>query len=54
MEVGYYEGDPDEERHVLAAQLCIEAGADTSQIQHWIEQGRRRAREVTAMRRPLR
>lgn len=32
MEVGLHEGDLDEERRLLAAQLCIEAGADQSQI----------------------
>src|SRR5215472_3448666 len=52
MEVGLHEGDLDEERHVLAAQLCIEAGADISQIQRWIDEGRRRARDVAASRRP--
>lgn len=52
MTVGVHEGDIDEDRHRLAAQLCIEAGADTSQIQRWIDTGRRRAAEITAMHRP--
>jgi hypothetical protein len=51
MEVGLHEGDLDEERHVLAAQLCIEAGADQKQIPRWIEEGRRRAQEIEAARR---
>jgi len=51
MTVGFNEGDMDEDRHVLAAQLCIEAGADTSQVQRWIDAGRRAA-EIAAMRRP--
>ena len=46
------EGDTDEDRHLLAAELCIEAGADTSTIQRWIDAGRRRAAEIAAMRRP--
>jgi hypothetical protein len=50
MAVGLHEGDLHEDRHLLAAQLCIEAGADTSQIPHWIDEGRRRAREIAAMR----
>lgn len=39
MEVGLHEGDLDEERRLLAAQLCIEASADTTQIPRWIEEG---------------
>jgi hypothetical protein len=46
MEVGLHEGDLDEERRVLAAQLCIEARADESQIPRWIE-----AQEMLAKRR---
>jgi hypothetical protein len=33
---------------VRAAQLCIEAGADTSLIPHWIDVGRNRAVEIAA------
>lgn len=51
MEVGLHEGDLDEDRRVLAAQLCVEAGADTSQIPRWIDEGRRRARDVAAQQR---
>jgi hypothetical protein len=43
--VGFHEGDVDEGQYLRAAQLCIEAGADTSLIPHWLEVGRRRARE---------
>jgi hypothetical protein len=50
VEVGFHEGELDEERRILAAQLCIEAGADTSQVERWIDEGRRRARDVAAMR----
>jgi hypothetical protein len=53
LEVGLHEGDLDEERRVLAAQLCIEAGADQSQIPRWIDEGRRRAREITARHQPV-
>ena len=34
LEVGFHEGDLDEEHHILPAQLCIEAGADTSQSRY--------------------
>jgi ribosomal protein S14 len=44
--VGLHEGDLDEERYRRAAQLCIDAGADTAMIPHWIEVGRQRAREI--------
>src|SRR5215813_9069561 len=55
LEVGLHEGDLDEARHLLAAQLCIEAGADTSQITRWIDEGRRRARGIAAKHKaPLR
>lgn len=43
--VGAHEGDLDEERYLRAAQLCIEAGADTSLIPHWIDVGRQRTRD---------
>jgi hypothetical protein len=41
--VGFHEGEPDEALHLQAAQLCIDAGADTHQIPRWIEEGRHRA-----------
>ena len=43
LAIGTHEGDADEARHLQAAQLCIDAGADRSLIPHWIEEGRRRA-----------
>ena len=46
--VGIHEGDLDEYSHLRAAQLCIEAGADTSPIPHWIDIGRQRARDIEA------
>jgi hypothetical protein len=48
LAVGTHEGDLDEGRYVRAAQLCIEAGADTSLIPHWIDVGRNRAVEIAA------
>lgn len=51
MEVGLHEGALDEDRRVLAAQLCIEAGAEQSQIPRWIEEGRRRAHDIAEARR---
>jgi hypothetical protein len=41
--VGFHEGEPDEALHLQAAQLCIDAGADTHLIPRWIEEGRHRA-----------
>jgi hypothetical protein len=41
--VGFHAGEPGEALHLQAAQLCIDAGADTHQIPRWIEDGRRRA-----------
>ena len=46
--VGIHEGDLDEDRHLRTAQLCIEAGADTSPIPHCIDIGRQRARDIEA------
>jgi hypothetical protein len=43
LAIGTHEGDRDEARHLQAAQLCIDAGADLSLIPHWVEEGRRRA-----------
>jgi hypothetical protein len=39
----------DEDRHLLAAQLRIETGADVSQVQQG-SMGHHRAREISAMR----
>jgi hypothetical protein len=43
LAIGAHEGSRDEDRHLQAAQLCIEAGADLSLIPQWVEEGRRRA-----------
>ena len=43
LAIGANEGGRDEARHLQAAQLCIEAGADLSLIPQWVEEGRRRA-----------
>jgi hypothetical protein len=43
LAIGTHEGGPDEARHLQAAQLCIDAGADPSLVPQWIEEGRRRA-----------
>src|SRR5215470_9655024 len=43
LAIGAHEGGPDEARHLRAAQLCIDAGADVASLPHWIEEGRRRA-----------
>src|SRR5215831_13693913 len=43
LAIGGHEGGPDEARHLRAAQLCIDAGADVSLIPQWVEEGRRRA-----------
>jgi len=48
LAVGVHEGDLDEERYLRAAQLCIDAGADTSLIPRWIDEGRSRARAGTS------
>jgi hypothetical protein len=37
---GIHKGDLDEDRYLRAAQLCIDAVADTSLIPHWIDVGR--------------
>jgi hypothetical protein len=47
---GFHHGDPDEAHHLRAAQLCIDAGADTSQIAHWTQEGHRRAATARASR----
>jgi hypothetical protein len=43
LEAGYHQGHPDEARHLQAAQLCIDAGANTAQIPYWTRIGHRRA-----------
>ena len=43
LAIGTHEGGRDEARHLQAAQLCINAGADLSLIPQWVEEGRRRA-----------
>src|SRR2546430_14263228 len=43
LAIGSHEGGRDEARHLQAAQLCIEAGADLSLIPHWGEEGPRRS-----------
>jgi hypothetical protein len=43
LAIGTHQGGPDEARHLRAAQLCIEAGADLALIPQWVEEGRRRA-----------
>src|SRR5712664_3689180 len=40
---GFHYRGADEARYLRAAQLCIEAGADTGQVQRWAEEGRHRA-----------
>jgi hypothetical protein len=50
LAVGVHEGDLDEERYLRAAQLCIDAGADTSLIPAWIDRGRSRANNAAANR----
>jgi hypothetical protein len=44
--VGLREGELDEPACLRAAQLCIEAGADTALIPGWITEGRRRAKTI--------
>ena len=43
LAIGAHEGGPDEARYLQAAQLCIDAGADSGLIPQWIDEGRRRA-----------
>jgi len=43
LAIGGHEGGRDEARHLQAAQLCIDAGADLGLIPQWVEEGRRRA-----------
>jgi hypothetical protein len=51
LAVGVHEGGLDEERYLRAAQLCIDAGADTSLIPRWIGIGRSRATSQANARR---
>jgi hypothetical protein len=41
--VGAHAGEPDEALYLRAAQLCIDAGADQSQIPRWTRAAHRRA-----------
>jgi hypothetical protein len=43
LAAGAHMGAPDEALHLRAAQLCIDAGADQSQIPHWTREGHRRS-----------
>jgi hypothetical protein len=43
LAIGSQEGGREEARHLRAAQLCIDAGADLSLIPQWAEAGDRRA-----------
>jgi hypothetical protein len=49
---GFHEGDIDEAHHLQAAQLCIDAGADISQVTRWTQEGHRRAAAAQAGRAP--
>jgi hypothetical protein len=46
LAIGFHDQDIDAPRYLQIAQLCIKAGADTSLISGWIEEGRRRAAAV--------
>jgi hypothetical protein len=48
LAVGIHQGGLDEDRHLRAAQLCIEADADTGLIPRWVSVGRQRARDINA------
>jgi hypothetical protein len=41
LAVGAHAGGPDEALYLRAAQLCIDAGADQSQIPRWTREGHR-------------
>jgi hypothetical protein len=43
LAAGAHAGDPDEAVYLRAAQLCIDAGADQSQIPRWTREARPRA-----------
>ena len=40
---GSHQGELEEAHYLQAAQLCIDAGADTAQIDRWTAEGQRRA-----------
>jgi hypothetical protein len=40
---GFHHGQAGEARHLRAARLCIEAGADAARVHRWAGEGRRRA-----------
>lgn len=42
LAVGAHAGEPDEALYLRAAQLCIDAGADQSQIPRWTREAHRR------------
>ena len=46
LAIGFHDQDIDAPMYLQIAQLCIKAGADTSLISSWIEEGRRRASAV--------
>jgi hypothetical protein len=43
LTVGRHAGGPDEDLYLRAAQLCIDAGADQSQVSRWTRAGHRQA-----------
>lgn len=49
---GAHAGDPDEATYLRAAQLLIDAGADTARIDYWTGEGRRRASQASRDRQP--
>jgi len=51
LAIGSQEGGREEARHLRAAQLCIDAGADLSLIPQWAEAGDRRAGAASPLRR---
>jgi hypothetical protein len=51
LAIGNQESGRDEARHLRAAQLCIDAGADLSLIPQWAEAGDRRAGAASPLHR---
>jgi hypothetical protein len=43
LALGFHEHDIDSPVYLQVAQLCLKAGADTTLISRWIEEGRQRA-----------